>query len=158
MDNLTLNIINDDEHPIVGKSLLIKCFELVADKHNITQAEVNVSIVSNDEIQQINKQFRNKDKPTNIISFEFDKPEGLPDDIVDDFLGDIVIAPKVLEQEAKEQNKTLENHWQHIFIHGLLHLLGYDHLDDQEAEEMENLEVELLAKLGISNPYFIQEN
>lgn len=158
MDNLSLNIINDDEHPIVGKNILIKCFELVADKHNITQAEVNVNIVSNDEIQHINKQFRNKDKPTNIISFEFDKPEGLPDDIVDDFLGDIVIAPKVLEQEAKEQNKTLENHWQHIFIHGLLHLLGYDHLDEQEAEEMENLEVELLAKLGINNPYFIQEN
>lgn len=158
MDSLNLNIINDDEHPIPNKDLLINCFKLVADKHDITQAEVNVSIVSNDEIQQINKQFRNKDKPTNIISFEFEKPEGLPDNIVDDFLGDIVIAPKVLEQEAKEQNKALENHWQHIFIHGLLHLLGYDHLDDQEAEEMENLEIELLAKLGINNPYFIQEN
>ncbi|ASG68260.1 endoribonuclease YbeY [Francisella halioticida] len=158
MNDLTLNIINDDEHPIPGKGLLIKCFKLIADKHNITQAEVNVGIVSNDEIQQLNKQFRNKDKPTNIISFEFDRPEGLPDDIIDDFLGDIVIAPKVLEQEAKEQNKTLENHWQHIFIHGLLHLLGYDHIDDKEAEKMESLEIELLAKLGIDNPYFIQEN
>ncbi|AJI54115.1 rRNA maturation RNase YbeY [Francisella philomiragia] len=158
MDSLNLNVINDDEHPIPNQDLLEKCFALVADKHNISQAEVNVSIVSNQEIQQINKQFRHKDKPTNIISFEFEKPEGLPEDIAADFLGDIVIAPDVLKKEAKEQNKNLDAHWQHIFIHGLLHLLGYDHIDDIEAEEMENLEIELLAELGIANPYIEQEN
>lgn len=158
MDSLNLNVINDDEHPIPNQDLLEKCFALVADKHNISQAEVNVSIVSNQEIQQINKQFRHKDKPTNIISFEFEKPEGLPEDIAANFWGDIVIAPKVLEIEAKEQNKNLDDHWQHIFIHGLLHLLGYDHIDDIEAEEMENLEIELLAELGIANPYIEQEN
>lgn len=158
MDNLILNIINDDEHPIPSQDLLLRCFKLVAEKHNLEQAEINVSIVSNNEIQKINKQFRNKDKPTNIISFEFEKPEGLPAYIIDDFLGDIVIAPKVLEIEAQEQNKALNNHWQHIFIHGLLHLLGYDHIDDKEAEEMESLEIELLAKLAIDNPYIIQEN
>ncbi|MBK2028239.1 rRNA maturation RNase YbeY [Francisella noatunensis] len=158
MDSLNLNVINDDEHPIPNQDLLEKCFALVADKHNISQAEVNVSIVSNQKIQQINKQFRNKDKPTNIISFEFEKPEGLPEDIAADFLGDIVIAPDVLKKEAKEQNKNLDAHWQHIFIHGLLHLLGYDHIDDIEAEEMENLEIELLAELGIANPYIEQEN
>lgn len=158
MDSLNLNVINDDEHPIPNQDLLEKCFALVADKHNISQAEVNVSIVSNQKIQQINKQFRNKDKPTNIISFEFKKPEGLPEDIAADFLGDIVIAPDVLKKEAKEQNKNLDAHWQHIFIHGLLHLLGYDHIDDIEAEEMENLEIELLAELGIANPYIEQEN
>lgn len=157
MDNLTLNIINDDEHPIPGKDLLLKCFKIVAAKHNIIDAEVNVSIVSNTEIQQINKQFRNKDKPTNIISFEFEKPQGLPDNIIDNFLGDILIAPDVLKREAGEQNKDIDDHWQHIFIHGLLHLLGYDHIDDTQAQEMENLEIELLAKLGVSNPYLIQE-
>ncbi|KFJ42299.1 rRNA maturation RNase YbeY [Francisella philomiragia] len=158
MDSLNLNVINDDEHPIPNQDLLEKCFALVADKHSISQAEVNVSIVSNQEIQQINKQFRHKDKPTNIISFEFEKPEGLPEDIAANFWGDIVIAPKVLKKEAKEQNKNLDDHWQHIFIHGLLHLLGYDHIDDIEAEEMENLEIELLAELGIANPYIEQEN
>jgi len=158
MDSLNLNVINDDEHPIPNQDLLEKCFALVADKHNISQAEVNVSIVSNQEIQQINKQFRHKDKPTNIISFEFEKPEGLPEDIAANFWGDIVIAPEVLKKEAKEQNKNLDDHWQHIFIHGLLHLLGYDHVDDIEAEEMENLEIELLAELGIANPYIEQEN
>lgn len=158
MDSLNLNVINDDEHPIPNQDLLEKCFALVADKHNISQAEVNLSIVSNQEIQQINKQFRHKDKPTNIISFEFEKPEGLPEDIADNFWGDIVIAPEVLKKEAKEQNKNLDDHWQHIFIHGLLHLLGYDHIDDIEAEEMENLEIELLAELGIANPYIEQEN
>lgn len=158
MDSLNLNVINDDEHPIPNQDLLEKCFALVVDKHNISQAEVNVSIVSNQEIQQINKQFRHKDKPTNIISFEFEKPEGLPEDIAANFWGDIVIAPEVLKKEAKEQNKNLDDHWQHIFIHGLLHLLGYDHIDDIEAEEMENLEIELLAELGIANPYIEQEN
>ncbi|AFB78747.1 cconserved hypothetical protein, UPF0054 family [Francisella tularensis subsp. tularensis FSC198] len=158
MDNLNINFINDDEHPIPSQDLLLKCLQLVANKHHISHAEVNLNIVSNDEIQQINKQFRNKDKPTNIISFEFEKPQGLPDDIANDFLGDIVIAPAVLENEAKEQNKELNDHWQHIFIHGLLHLLGYDHQDDQEAEVMENLEIQLLAQLGIANPYIEQEN
>ncbi|AIT08563.1 rRNA maturation factor [Candidatus Francisella endociliophora] len=158
MDNLILNIINDDEYPIPSQDLLLRCFELVANKHNLKQAEVNVSIISNNEIQEINKQFRNKDKPTNIISFEFEKPEGLPEDIASDFLGDIVIAPKVLEAEALEQHKKLEHHWQHIFIHGLLHLLGYDHINDKEAEEMEGIEIELLAKLAIDNPYIMQEN
>lgn len=158
MDSLNINVINDDEHPIPNKDLLLKCLQLVAEKHNISHAEVNVSIVSKVEIQQINKQFRNKDKPTNIISFEFEKPQGLPDDIADDFLGDIVIAPMIIEKEAKEQNKKLNDHWQHIFIHGLLHLLGYDHQDDQEAEVMENLEIQLLAQLGIANPYIEQES
>lgn len=153
MDNLDLNIINEDEYPIPSSDKLLKCFELVTAHHNIKTASVNVNIVSNDEIQQINKDFRHKDKPTNIISFEFERPEGLPDNIVDDFLGDIVIAPEVLKQEALEQNKNLDDHWYHIFIHGLLHLLGLDHIDEKEAEEMENLEIKLLANLNITNPY-----
>lgn len=157
MDSLNINVINDDEYTIPSQDLLLKCLQLVADKNHISHAEVNISIVSNDEIQQINKQFRNKDKPTNIISFEFEKPQGLPDYIAADFLGDIIIAPMVIEKEAKEQNKKLNDHWQHIFIHGLLHLLSYDHQNDQEAEIMEYLEIQLLAQLGIANPYIEQE-
>ena len=157
MNNLDLNIINDDEYPIPKFEDLLKCLDLVASHHNLKSPCVNVNIVSNDEIQQINKDFRDKDYPTNIISFEFEKPQGLPDDILDDFLGDIVIAPKVLEKEALEQNKDINNHWCHIFIHGLLHLLGYDHIIDDEAEAMENFEMQLLAKLNIANPYLDTE-
>ncbi len=158
MDNLDLNIINDNEYPIPSFKDLLKCFELFTAHHDIKSASVNVNIVSNAEIQQINKDFRDKDYPTNIISFEFEKPEGLPDDIIDDFLGDMVIAPAVLEKEALEQNKDLNNHWYHIFIHGLLHLFGYDHIEDDVAETMENLEIGLLAKLNIANPYLDIEN
>ena len=158
MNNLDLNIINDDKYPIPKFEDLLKCLDLVASHHNLKSPCVNVNIVSNDEIRQINKDFRDKDYPTNIISFEFEKPQGLPDDILDDFLGDIVIAPKVLEKEALEQNKDINNHWCHIFIHGLLHLLGYDHIIDDEAEAMENLEIQLLAKLNIANPYLDTEN
>ena len=153
MNNLELNIINDSDHPMVGKDILLKCFEIVTDYLKITKASVNLNIVSNEEIRKINKDFRNKDKPTNIISFVFEKPQGLPDTLLEEFLGDIVIAPAVLETEAIEQNKKLQDHWCHIFIHGLLHLLGYDHQDNQQAEEMENLEIKLLKKLNITNPY-----
>lgn len=99
MADLDLNIINDNEYSIPSTNKLLKCFELVTNHNNIKVASVNVNIVSNDEIQQINNDFRNKDKPTNIISFEFEKPEGLPDEIADDFLGDIVIAPDVLKKK-----------------------------------------------------------
>ncbi|KEI35744.1 metal-dependent hydrolase YbeY [Francisella sp. W12-1067] len=157
MGNLDLNIINDDEYPIPNEQVLLNCFELVAQRHNVKAASVNLNVVSDDEIKNINKQFRNKDKPTNIISFEFEKPQGLPDGIIEDFLGDIVIAPNVLEKEAIEQHKNLEDHWCHIFIHGLLHLLGYDHQTDTDANTMENLEIELLAKLSILNPYLTRE-
>ncbi|QIV96823.1 putative rRNA maturation factor [Allofrancisella inopinata] len=157
MDSLDLNIINDDEYPIPTNQILLNCFELVAQRHNVKAASVNLNVVSDEEIKSINKQFRNKDKPTNIISFEFEKPQGLPDGVIENFLGDIVIAPNVLDKEAKEQHKNLENHWCHIFIHGLLHLLGYDHQNDTDANIMENLEIELLDKLNIPNPYLIRE-
>ncbi|GAB4225034.1 MAG: rRNA maturation RNase YbeY [Francisella sp.] len=158
MSNLQINIINDNKYSIPSEDLMLECLRLVADKHNIKKVEVNVNIVSNDEMQQINNQFRGKDKPTNILSFEFEKPQGLPENVVDNFLGDIVIAPKVLEVEAKDQGKKLEDHWRHIFIHGLLHLLGYDHQNDEDAKVMENLEIEILSLLNIANPYSEKES
>ncbi len=153
MSSFEINIINDDEFPILSENELLECLEIVATNQNLAQANVNINIVSNSDIQEVNSQYRQKDKPTNIISFPFEKPEGLPEDIMNEFLGDILIAPDVLKKEAIEQNKPLENHWKHIFIHGLLHLCGYDHIIDAEAEEMENLEIQLLEKLNIANPY-----
>jgi len=111
--------------------------------------ELTVRFVDAEESQSLNKQYRDKDKPTNVLSFPFEVPDGIELDL----LGDIVICANVVEQEAKEQNKELYNHWAHMIIHGCLHLLGFDHIDDGEAEEMEAIEIETLAKLGISNPY-----
>ena len=111
--------------------------------------ELTIRIVDNNESQQLNKQYREKDKPTNVLSFPFEVPDGIEMDL----LGDLVIAADVVSVEASEQQKTLSAHWAHMVIHGCLHLLGFDHITDDEAQEMESLEIKLLAQLGFKNPY-----
>lgn len=112
--------------------------------------ELTIRIVNNEEQQELNKTYRQKDYPTNILSFPFD--DELPDETIE-LLGDMIIAVDVVAKEALEQNKKIEHHWAHLIVHGFLHLLGYDHLTDEEAEEMESLEIEILKKLNIENPY-----
>jgi len=112
-------------------------------------AELSVRIVDAQEIQTLNARYRHKDKPTNVLSF----PADLPDGIDIPLLGDIIICASVVEQEAQEQDKTLESHWAHMLIHGTLHLLGYDHIEDDDADIMEDLETQLLNAIGIKNPY-----
>lgn len=111
--------------------------------------EIVVRIVDVHESAQLNKQYRHKPGPTNILSFPVEVPEGISLNL----LGDLVVCAPVLEREALEQGKPLYHHWAHIVIHGVLHLLGYDHILDDEAEVMEMKEIELLHKLNISNPY-----
>ncbi|KEA64417.1 Metal-dependent hydrolase YbeY, involved in rRNA and/or ribosome maturation and assembly [Marinobacterium lacunae] len=113
------------------------------------RGEVCIRIVSSDESQSLNHEYRGKDKPTNVLSFPFDVPPGVPIDL----LGDLAICSEVVRNEAHEQGKPLHDHWAHMVIHGTLHLLGFDHIKDDEAEEMEALERELLARLGIADPY-----
>ncbi len=112
-------------------------------------AEIVVRIVDVHESAQLNKQYRHKPGPTNILSF----PADIPADVGLNLLGDLVVCAPVVEREAIEQQKLLTHHWAHIIIHGVLHLLGYDHLDGAEAEIMENKEINILQALNIKNPY-----
>lgn len=113
------------------------------------EAELTVRIVDEAESQQLNFQYRHKNKPTNVLSFPFESPPGIELSL----LGDLVICYQVVEREAREQNKTILAHWAHMVVHGSLHLLGYDHIEDDEAEEMECLETEIMLEMGYKDPY-----
>lgn len=124
-------------------------------ENKIPSAELTIRIVDKTEMITLNSTYRHKNKPTNVLSFPFDMPEECSDDLP--ILGDIVICAEVIAQEAKDQEKTLEAHWAHMVVHGTLHLLGFDHEKDDEAEHMEAEEIKILATLGFSNPYYISE-
>lgn len=115
------------------------------------EAEVTIRIVDEAESQQLNFDYREKDKPTNVLSFPFQAPPGIELPL----LGDLIICAQVVAREAEEQNKALEAHWAHMVVHGSLHLLGFDHINEADAEEMEAEEVQILHDLGYANPYFI---
>jgi probable rRNA maturation factor len=114
--------------------------------------EVSVRVVDSDEIQALNREYRGKDKPTNVLSFPAGPVEGLPED-VPVLLGDVVVCAAIVNAEAQEQGKAAADHWAHLLVHGTLHLLGYDHHTDSQADEMETLETRVLAEQGIANPY-----
>ncbi|OBT20844.1 rRNA maturation RNase YbeY [Vibrio tasmaniensis] len=116
-------------------------------------AELTVRIVDTKESHQLNHDYRGKDKPTNVLSFPFEAPPGMELDL----LGDLIICRQVVEKEAEEQNKPLLAHWAHMVVHGSLHLLGYDHIEDDEAEEMESLETEIMQTMGFEDPYILEK-
>ena len=112
-------------------------------------SELSLRISDTDEITDLNLRYRNKAGPTNVLSLPADLPDGLEHPI----LGDIIVCAAIVEREAQEQGKDQQAHWAHMVIHGVLHLLGYDHIEHNDAEEMEQLEVRLLADLGFPDPY-----
>lgn len=113
------------------------------------EAELSIRITDSEESQRLNHRYRGKDKPTNVLSFPADLPPGVPLPL----LGDLVICAPVVAAEAEAQHKSLPAHWAHMVVHGTLHLLGYDHIEDHDAEIMEALEVRILAELGYPDPY-----
>lgn len=120
-----------------------------APEYSAKEAELSIRIVDQAESQSLNHEYRGKDKPTNVLSFPFESPEHIELSL----LGDLIICAPVVANEAAEQSKTLQAHWAHMVVHGVLHLLGYDHIEDDEAEEMEALETQILSQLGFSDPY-----
>jgi len=113
------------------------------------ESELLIRIVDEAEIQGLNKAYRDKDQATNVLSF----PSDLPVEIDESILGDIVICTSVVASEAIAQNKTFDNHLTHMAIHGTLHLFGFDHIKESDANEMEALEIKILEKIKIANPY-----
>ena len=114
-----------------------------------SRSALTVRIVEPGEIRQLNRDYRDADKATNVLSFPFESVIG----VEENYLGDVVICAKVVADEAEAQGKSLEAHWAHMVIHGILHLCGFDHITDREAGRMEALETRILTGLGFNNPY-----
>ena len=119
----------------------------------IREADLAIRIVGSKEGRALNRHYRGKDYATNVLSFPAELPEGLPKGVKLPLLGDLVLCAPVIAREAKEQGKPLVAHYAHLTVHGALHLLGWDHEDAREAEAMEQLEREILAGLGLPDPY-----
>ncbi|MGH1404378.1 MAG: rRNA maturation RNase YbeY [Alphaproteobacteria bacterium] len=138
--------IEEDTHSIIQRILTE---QLPSTEH----VEISIVLTDNPFIQKLNHQYRNKDKPTNVLSF----PQTEADEMNTPFpfisLGDIIVAFETIQNEASEQNKTIKNHYTHMLVHGCLHLLHYDHETEEDAKEMEALETQILDHLGIKNPY-----
>ena len=157
--NLTVDVqiaTDDDDHPPPAKieQWVSAALEFHSAQQVMDEAELTVRIVNETDITQLNTDYRNKSQSTNVLSF----PADLPDHIELPLLGDLIICTAVVARESRQQNKPSHDHWAHMVIHGTLHLLGYDHIDDQQANIMESLEIDILSSLDISNPYLTPNN
>jgi probable rRNA maturation factor len=117
-------------------------------------AELVIRVVDEPESRTLNRAYRHLDRPTNVLSF----PSDLPAVVESRLLGDLIICAPVVEREALEQGKPAQAHWAHMVVHGVLHLLGFDHQNEQEAEVMEGLEQEIMSRLGFPDPYRVKSD
>lgn len=145
---LDLQIATSDSNDIPSQDKIQQWLTFILPQF-VNEAELTIRIVDEQESQYLNNLYRHKDKPTNVLSFPFESPVEMETPL----LGDLVICKQIVQKEAQEQNKSLESHWSHMIVHGCLHLLGYDHIDDNEAQEMESIEIDIMAALGFANPY-----
>jgi probable rRNA maturation factor len=141
-NNITIPELTDIEHWV---GVTLQCANITM----ASETELVIRVVDKDESQQLNRDFRKKDKPTNVLSFPYEMIPGEENYL----LGDLAICADIILKEASEQNKMPHAHWAHMIIHGTLHLLGYDHIEEKEAQAMEQLEIKIMALLDFSNPY-----
>lgn len=146
-----INIQHAADKSSAPASSLLRLWAECGLKMKIDFAEITIRIVNLEEMTQLNETYRHKKGPTNVLSFPFMLPKDIPVEIP--YLGDIVICSDVVNRESIEQNKSPNAHWAHMIVHGVFHLLGYDHETDKEAEEMEALEIKAMQELGFPNPY-----
>jgi len=135
----------------VPSAMKLRQWAKAALRHKVRRGELTIRLVGKKEIQTLNKTYRHKNKPTNVLSFKAELPEEIQLKVP--LLGDLVICSEIVNEEAKKQDKTKEAHWAHIVIHGSLHILGYDHETEAEAQVMETKEIRLLKSLGFNDPY-----
>ncbi len=147
---LDLQIASESSEGLPAESDFQQWLEAVLPQFQ-EESEVTIRIVDEAESHELNMTYRGKDKSTIVLSFPFEAPPGMELPL----LGDLVICRQVVELEAREQNKALNAHWAHMVVHGSLHLLGYDHIVDEEAEEMEAIEIEIMQSLGHPDPYLL---
>ena len=140
------NIINDAS--VDEEKLKLTCQQFMQE-FDVGDSELVVRLVSPVEMQVLNKEYRSKNQVTNVLSFSSD----IPLEIGESILGDVVICVDVVREEAVLEDKTFSGHLSHMAIHGILHLLGYDHADLPSANKMEGIEIEFLKKIGVNNPY-----
>lgn len=140
-------ICNKTQQKIVKRQKINQYFHKVKQALNLSHKQrfsFAITFLNEPEIQQINKQFRQKDKPTNILTFPYES---------NDLFAELFICPQIILKEAEQQNKSSKNHYAHLLIHGFLHAFGYDHVEENQAKIMESLEINILKSLNITNPY-----
>ncbi len=147
MNFVDFQVVSESAH-LPSQNLLQKWVDTVL-TDTTEDSEIVIRIVDEVEMIQFNEQYREKKGATNILSFPFELPEGIDSQL----LGDLLVCAPIVELEAQQQNKSLNHHWAHMIVHGVLHLIGYDHINDREAEEMEALEKKILKSIKINNPY-----
>ena len=147
--NLQIDIQSESAEPVPDEDDIRRWIAAALDGQRTEDTEISLRLVDEDEMASLNHTWRAKSGSTNVLSF----PSDLPEDLQLPLLGDIVVCVPVVQREAQEQSKTLEAHWAHMLVHGTLHLLGYDHIEDAEAEAMEALESRILTSLNYPCPY-----
>lgn len=152
--NITIQYAADKKLAPAKDQITKWALQALAD--NTEKTELTIRIVDTAEISELNQTYRKKTGPTNVLSFPADLPETMADQF--SVLGDVVICAEVVNREAVEQHKTQQAHWAHMVVHGIFHLLGHDHENDADADIMEKLEIEVMKKLGFTNPYEDREH
>lgn len=154
--NYLFNIQNASKYALPLTRAEIKARVTLALKDHQKKAELSIRFVTAQEMTDLNFRYRQLNKTTNVLAF----PCVLPAGVVLEYpvLGDIIICPEVLLEESKQLNKSLKSHYSLILLHGVLHLLGYDHIKDDDAVRMQSIEIKLLAELGYGNPYLHEDN